>query len=94
MVDLALLQSLSYVAAAIGVFIATLYYAMTLRAQQKIMRSTLETRQAQMFVQIYQQVISQGFIKAWNRIEDSSWTNYEVFQQYSKIRSEGNPSTL
>ena len=39
-----MLQSLSYVAAAIGVCVAAVYYAMVLREQRRNMRLTLETR--------------------------------------------------
>lgn len=46
MVDLLTLQSVSYVAAAVGVCVAAAYYVMNLRVQQSNMKSTLETRQA------------------------------------------------
>jgi len=52
MVDISLLQSLSYVAAAIGVCIAAFYYVLTLRVQQTNMKHTLETRQAQIVMSI------------------------------------------
>ncbi len=46
MVDLALLQSVSYIAGALGVCVAAGYYILNMRA-------TLQTRQAQLFMQIY-----------------------------------------
>jgi len=56
LVDVGLLQSLSYVAAAIGVCVATAYYVMTLRNQNR-------TRRAQLFMQIHEQWRDRNFIK-------------------------------
>jgi hypothetical protein len=53
MVDTVLLQSASYVAAAIGVCVAAFYYAINLRLQQRNTRITLETRRAQLFMPLY-----------------------------------------
>lgn len=54
MVDIALLQSVSYIAGALGVCVAAFYNVMTLRVQQANMKSTLETRQAQLIMNIAQ----------------------------------------
>ncbi len=40
-------------AGALGVCIAAVYYVMTLRVQQRNIKQTLETRQAQLYMQIY-----------------------------------------
>jgi len=56
LVDVGSLQSLSYAAAAIGVCVATAYYVMTLRNQNR-------TRQAQLFMQIHEQWRNRNFIK-------------------------------
>lgn len=50
MVDLQLLQSVSYMVGALGVGVAAVYYIMTLRAQQENMKNTLLTRQTQLFM--------------------------------------------
>ncbi|MCX6654296.1 MAG: hypothetical protein NTY03_04145, partial [Candidatus Bathyarchaeota archaeon] len=64
MVDLALLQSISYMAGALGVCVAAIFYVLNLRISQKNQeinqrnqelslknqQQTLETRQAQMFL--------------------------------------------
>ena len=77
LVDVGLLQTLSYVAAAIGVCVAAAYYVMTLRNQSK-------TRQAQLFMQIHAQWRDRAFIKRffdvlniweWNYWEDF-WAKY------------------
>jgi hypothetical protein len=46
LVDLALLQSVSYIVGALGVGVAAVYYVLN-------MKTTLQTRQAQLFMQIY-----------------------------------------
>jgi hypothetical protein len=44
MVDLPLLQSVSYIAGALGVCVAAVYYVMNLRAQQTNMREAEKNR--------------------------------------------------
>ena len=66
MVDLALLQSVSYIAGALGVGVAAIYYVMTLRVTQRSMKNTLETRQIQMFMNIYSQFWGREFQRQWN----------------------------
>src|SRR4030042_433534 len=53
MVDLTLLQSISYMAGALGVGIAAIFYVLNLRISRRNMKHTLETRQAQLFMQVY-----------------------------------------
>jgi hypothetical protein len=77
MVDLVVLQSVSYVAAAIGVCIAAIYYVMTLRVQQANMKHTLETRQAQFFMQIYEVLGSVEFQKSAFELRKMEWKDFE-----------------
>ena len=86
MVDLALLQSISYMAGALGVCVAAIYYVLNLRISQKnqelslkTQQQTLETRQAQMFLNIYQQTTSKDFTSAYNFFLSSQWENYSEF---------------
>lgn len=72
MVELVLLQSVSYIAGALGVFVAAVYYMMNLRISQrnqeltlkvleqsaKAQEQTLETRQAQLLMGMLQALIS------------------------------------
>ncbi len=81
MVDLVVLQSLSYVAAATGVCIAALYYAMSLRNQN-------QTRQAQLFMQLSQQIFNKEQNEDnWNLIQ-MEWKNLDDF--YEKYDSSVN----
>jgi hypothetical protein len=43
MVDIALLQSVSYIAGAFGVCVAAIFYVLNLRISQRNMKQTLET---------------------------------------------------
>ena len=73
LVDVGLLQTLSYVAAAIGVCVAAAYYVMTLRNQSK-------TRQAQLFMQIHAQWRDRAFIKGfYDMLNVWEWDDNEDF---------------
>jgi hypothetical protein len=89
MVDLALLQSVSYIAGALGVCVAAIYYIMTLRVQQTNMKNTLDTRQAQLFMPIYSTYYSDDFIRARTEIMKWKWDSYDDYM--SKYSYESNP---
>ena len=99
MVDLAEIQTAYYMVAATGVLIAAIFYILNLRISQRnqelmlkaqeqsarAQQQTLETRQAQMFMNIYQQTTSKDFTSAYNKFISSQWENYsesrELFQK-------------
>jgi len=95
MVDLALLQSVSYIAGALGVSVAAIYYVINLRLTQrnqelslKSQQQTLETRQTQLFMQIYMRYLepdlfSDNLFKLFKR----SWKNIEDYDK----KYDGNP---
>jgi hypothetical protein len=89
LVDIALLQSVSYIAGALGVCVAAIYYVMNLKISQrnqeislknqelsqktqelalKAQEQNLETRQAQLFMNIYQTSYSKEYQTARNKI--------------------------
>ena len=74
MVDQVLLQSVSYVAAAIGVCLAAVYYIVTVRNNNR-------TRQAQLFMQIYDHFREPEFMKTFSDIMDWQWSDYEDFEK-------------
>ena len=53
MVDLAEIQAAYYMVAATGVLVAAIYYIYNMRTSQRIMKTTLETRQMQMFMNVF-----------------------------------------
>jgi len=90
MVDLVVLQSVSYVAAAIGVLIAAVFYVMTIRVTQRNMRMTIETRQTQLFMQFYYKTSTAEYWDDINEIlEKWSWTDFDDFMK--KYGPEENP---
>ena len=74
MADIMMLQSAFYMAGACSVLIASIYYVLTLRTNQHNTKHTLETRQAQLLMGLFQVF--------WNRESSKSLTT--VFTQQWK----------
>ena len=85
MVDVTMLQSLSYVAAAIGVCVAAIYYAMNLREANRNRRITLTTNLMQSFIS---EVGCRRFIDIMNM----RWKDFDDF--YKKYDSTVNPDNF
>jgi hypothetical protein len=81
MVDVGLLQSLSYVAAAIGVCLAAVYYAMVLREQRRNMKLTLETRRIGLIDSIITRTINEGGMRSYFELLRYEWKDYEDFER-------------
>ena len=81
MVDVSLLQSLSYVAAAIGVCVAAVYYAMVLREQRRNMRLTLETRRIGLMDSIITRTINEEGYRSFIELLRYEWSDYEDFER-------------
>jgi hypothetical protein len=86
MVDLALLQSMSYIAGALGVCVAAFYYVMTLRVQQNNMKTTLDTRYAQTFTQWFSQGLTKEGIKHIQAIQMNPFSSIEEYRELCKNR--------
>jgi len=68
MVDLAEIQAAYYMVAATGVLVAALYYIYNVRTNQKTARTTLETRQTQLFMQLFAQYDNRDFMIDYAKI--------------------------
>ncbi len=79
MIDLALLQSVSYIAGALGVSVAAIYYVMTLRVQQANTRATLQTREAQLYMQVLNQIDSLQYQQTWWEVMSWEFKTPEEF---------------
>ena len=91
MVDLALLQSVSYIAGALGVCVAAIYYVMTLRISQrnqevslktqelalKSQQQAAETRQAQLFMQVFNRFHDQEFWRIYGTLMSVEYKSYD-----------------
>ncbi|MCX6653876.1 MAG: hypothetical protein NTY03_02010 [Candidatus Bathyarchaeota archaeon] len=81
MVDLALLQSISYMAGALGVCVGALSFAFNMRASQRNMKQTLETRKLQFINEINKNLISEESLKRWITLLNMEWMDYDDFQR-------------
>jgi hypothetical protein len=81
MVDVSLLQSLSYAAAAIGVCAAAIYYMMVLMATQTNMRLTLETRRIGLIDSIITRTINEEGYRSFFELLRYEWKDYEDFER-------------
>jgi hypothetical protein len=61
-------QTVSIVFAGLSIGVAALRYAFTLRRAEKDRQTTLETRQAQLFMQLYDKFSQPHFNEAWQKI--------------------------
>ncbi len=85
MVDLALLQSVSYIAGALGVCVAAFYYALNIRETTKNRRATLTNSIVQPFT-------TKEFTKDWMSILAMKWDGFQDFQ--NKYDSRTNPENF
>ena len=96
MFDLAEIQAAYYIVAATGVLVAAIYYIYNMRISQrntelslKAQSQTLETRQTQIFMQIYQQINTEAVYKSWAELVNMGKIDYEEYLQ--KYDSTVNP---
>jgi len=62
------IQMVSQIAGALGVCIAAIYYIINLKNNQKNMKTTLETRQTQLFMQLFAQYNTKDFMNDFGRV--------------------------
>ena len=63
-----------------GLLVGIFYYIMVLRNQQKNQEMQLETRQAQLFIQMYGRFSDAAFHDADTDIRSTSWVNFPDFE--------------
>jgi hypothetical protein len=82
MVDLSLLQSVSYIAGALGVCVAAAYYVMNLRISQKNQELSLKTQElALKSQQLYQQINKKEIIRDFVELLNMEWSDYDDFER-------------
>ena len=79
--DLSLLQSVSYIAGALGVCIAAVFYVLNLRISQRNMRQTLETRKLQFVTSITNQLNSEEGHRRYTELMNMEWKDYDEFER-------------
>ncbi len=76
------IQTISIVMAGVSVTIAALYNIFTLRYTRMNLKTTLETRQAQLFMQIYDRFQEKEYLKTvYDVLEGWKWTDYDDFME-------------
>jgi hypothetical protein len=79
------LQTLLTYLTLISVPVGVVYHILTLRNTKRNQALTLETRQAQLFMQVASQSVSDPeFMKAWMRIRQAEWKTYEELTEWQK----------
>ena len=63
MVDLAVLQVVRDLVATFGVIAGFTYYVMTVRNSQRMQKVQLDTRKAQLYMQLFMRITSEEFMK-------------------------------
>ena len=91
MVDLTLLQSVSYIAGSVGVFVAAIFYVLNLRISQRNMRQTLDTRQFQLLMQLSEFITTKEGCKNYLEFISMEWKDYDDFEK--KYGSDANPDS-
>jgi hypothetical protein len=88
MFDLAEIQAVYYMVAATGVLVAAGYYVFTMRVNQRSMKTTLETRQAQFMNQISDEINSVENRAIVFELATMEWKDWADFEE--KYGSTGN----
>jgi hypothetical protein len=70
MVDLAVLQSVSYIAGALGVCVAATYYVMAIRNNEKTRKNSLVYQRLQALHQFYDSYFAVLLMTDWNTMEE------------------------
>jgi hypothetical protein len=87
-VDLSEIQAAYYMVAATGVLVAAAYYVITLRANQKTTKMTLETRQIQALLE-YNQERTSIELPLYTQFMKAKWVSFDDF--YEKYGAGSNP---
>jgi predicted Holliday junction resolvase-like endonuclease len=73
-------QTVGVLVTAASVSVAAIYYVMTLRSQQRNMKATLQTREAQLFMTLHSNTSSEEFSRHLINIHSAKWNSYEDFK--------------
>jgi hypothetical protein len=74
-------QTIGVVVTATSVTVAAIYYIMTLKAQQTNMKANLETRQAQMLMNLYERWNEPRFQNTWMEIVYWKYRDFDDFNE-------------
>ena len=89
MIELSVIRDL---VAIFGVIAGFSYYVLTVRNSQRTQRQQLETRQAQLFMQLYQDLLSENNMRSLLDLLNMEWEDYDDFER--KLGSDNNPDSF
>ncbi len=75
--DLVILQTLSYLTGSIGVMVGVVYYIFSVRDTKKSMKTNLETRQAQLFIQLFSHYNTREFVEDYMIVISTEYSGLE-----------------
>ena len=75
------LSDFSIVLTGVSVSLAAIYYILTLRNTQRNMKMTLETRQTQLFMDLYAVMRNKEFVRDTRELTYWKWNDFEDFRK-------------
>ncbi len=89
MIELSVIRDL---VAIFGVIAGFSYYVLTVRNSQRTQRQQLETRQTQLFMQLYQDLLSENNMRSLLDLLNMEWEDYDDFER--KLGSDNNTDSF
>jgi len=75
-------QTISIMFAGVSIGVAAIYYTLTLRNTQRTQQLQLETRQAQMFLTLYNRILDENFAQIQRDVQWVwEWNDFEDFMR-------------
>ncbi|MCX6649775.1 MAG: hypothetical protein NTV61_10380 [Candidatus Bathyarchaeota archaeon] len=81
MVDLVEIQAAYYMVAATGVLVAAIYYILNMRATQRNMNLTLETRRISLIDNLTTRIMNKEGMRNYFELMNYEWKDYEDFER-------------
>jgi len=88
MVDITVFQEVFYTAGALSVIVASVYYTITLRGNQRNFKHTLETRQAQLLMGLFQAFWDKDNSRSLTNVFSQTWDTPDEF--WERLRDDTN----
>jgi hypothetical protein len=80
-------QTIGVVVTAASVSVAAIYYVLTLRTNQRNLKANLDTRQAQLYMQLYQTTLSRDYMDSQYNV---SRMNMKTVDDYKRMMNDPN----
>jgi hypothetical protein len=75
------LEQVIYIVPILALTVSILYYALNLRTSNKTQQLQLETRQAQLFMELYREYRDPAFRKMYQEVSEWPWVDNEDFRR-------------